>query len=312
MFWYATIKTVVTEAKLDKLPLTHNLAFLYSWYGFKGSSYVWKAAKKIQKTPECKVRLPNRIVVSHSENDWTARTIYEGTYERELMKFLMNLDLHEEIYVDIGANIGSTIQAVMGSNSEIAGYAFEPSEICLSLLKENLSEYNHVSIQECAVSDKNGRIEFFDYDNKEHTGLANSRLMATNKTQTKFVPCVSLDNVFEATNLNFIVKIDTEGHEPRVVSGMKNLIAREAISMVIMEYTPQWMNPDFVLNLNSQIWGREGCDLYVIESKGWFRVRPRLSPISPEALGKIEKQVNIVLSRNLSRFSSIKGSRRNV
>jgi len=302
MFWHATVKTVITEEKLVKLPLTHRIAFLYSWCGFKGSFYLWKTAKSIQETPKGKIRLPNGIVVSHSENDWTARTIYEGTYERELLKFLTNLLFRDEIYVDVGANIGSTIQAVMRSNPKIPVYAFEPSKNCLPLLKENLREISHISIQECAVSDKTGRVAFFDDENKKHTGLSNSRLVSINEKQTKFVPCVSLDDFFEATKLNFIVKIDTEGHEPKVVSGMEKLIVKEAISLVIMEYTPQWMSPNFVLDLNSKIWGRDGSNLYLIESKGWFRAKPRLTPISPETLREIDTQVNIVLSKNISRF----------
>lgn len=290
------------KEQFNKLPATHRIAFLYSWWGFKGSSYLWKITKYFQKIPLGQVLLPNGIVVCHSEKDWTARTIYEGTYERELLKFLMNLRFQSETYVDIGANIGSTIQSVKKTNSGIMVYAFEPSEVCLPLLKDNLRESKHVSIQECAVSDSNGEIGLVDDEYPYHTGLANSRSISGNTARAKVVKCVSLDEFFGTANLDLIVKIDTEGHEPKVVSGMKKLIDKGEVKMVIMEFTPQWMSFEFIHDLNAKIWGHGESKLYVIRGRGLFRTKLKVSAISPEALSKVDTQVNIVVSKDLPRY----------
>lgn len=303
---------MASKEKFGKLPTTHQFAFFYSWWGFKGSSYLWRIAKYLQKTPSGQVLLPNGIAVSNSENDWTAKTIYEGTYERELLKFLMKLKIQDEIYVDIGANIGSTIQSVKKKNKEIKVYAFEPSAICLPLLRQNLRESKYVSIQECAVSEGSGEIEFFDDENPYHTGLANSRSMNRNATAAKVVTCVSLDEFFETSKLDLIVKIDTEGHEPKVLSGMKKLIDKGAVKMVIMEYTPQWMSFEFIHDLNLKIWGHVESRLYVIQGRGLFRTKLKVSQISSEALFRIDTQVNIILSKELPRYMRSKRLGRNV
>ena len=93
---------------MRKLPFLHKIAFIYSWYGLRGSQVVWKFAFFFVKPRDGKlIHLPNGFPLLINSRDWIAKTVYEGTYERTLLRFLNTLKI-DNVVVDIGANIGTT------------------------------------------------------------------------------------------------------------------------------------------------------------------------------------------------------------
>lgn len=61
--------------------------------------------------------------------------------------------------------------------------------------------------------------------------------------ETLLVQSLRLETVIERLNLDHIdlVKIDVEGAEPQVISGMKSLIDHGRVSHIVMEWNPkQW------------------------------------------------------------------------
>ena len=85
------------------MPFFHRLAFWLAWHGVAGSQYYWTIFQKFQSAVISQTYiLGNGFPIEYDADDWTSRTIYEGTYERPLLKFLNQLNCQTHV-IDVGA-----------------------------------------------------------------------------------------------------------------------------------------------------------------------------------------------------------------
>lgn len=141
-------------------------------------------------------------------------------------KILYSLINPGDWVIDIGANVGHYTKRF----SELVGIqgrviAFEPVPNTFSLLSANveLFKYPNVSLINAAVSDKLDIVSMSIP--KFSTGLKNyyqARLSNSEDSKLR-VLSVSIDSL-GLNNRIALVKIDTEGHEAFVLSGMRKLI----------------------------------------------------------------------------------------
>jgi FkbM family methyltransferase len=163
--------------------------------------------------------------------------------EEETFEFidLLNKDLiMNSTFIDIGGNVGLySLYFKKKYNSKI--FIFEPDNNNLELLyktsKKNKLENFH--ILPFAVSDEN-KIKNFLLD--EYTGATGTLENISNIPQQRMklnryknVLCVKLDDlpIFELENIS-VIKIDTEGHELKVINGSINLI-KKYLPIIIVE-----------------------------------------------------------------------------
>lgn len=164
---------------------------------------------------------------------------YFGLHEINEMSFLLKALKKEDLFIDIGANIGSyTILAskVVGSNV----LCFEPVLETFSILNENI-HINHVSDHVKAfnigLSNEVGEIYFTNnLDTTNHVSFDNSI-----KENCSKVKIDKLDN-FIITHQNIIIKIDVEGFEIPVLLGADNLFQQNNIIAVIIETNSSGLN----------------------------------------------------------------------
>ncbi|WP_185020789.1 FkbM family methyltransferase [Histidinibacterium lentulum] len=145
--------------------------------------------------------------------------IYVGLHEFADMEFALHFLKPQDIFLDVGANIGSyTILAskVVGAHT----IAFEPDPDTARHLSDNIRTNrieDKVSIQTVALGREKGEIHFTigrDTTNRVATDL---------DTNTRVVPVRRLDDVEGARNATFL-KLDTEGFEKEVLGGATDLL----------------------------------------------------------------------------------------
>ena len=178
--------------------------------------------------------------------------------ESEVLKKIIKPGM---VFIDVGANIGyfSLIAAkLIGDSGEV--FAFEPDKNNFSLLQKNINVngYKNITAIKKAVSDKVGTAKFY----LEKENLCAHSL--TPKINCDFIEIemISLDEYFKdkkidpvrghsfktttlvkqkdfASNGVDVVKIDVEGMEPAVLSGMEKLIKANESMAIITEYYPK-------------------------------------------------------------------------
>jgi FkbM family methyltransferase len=171
-----------------------------------------------------------------ADDKFIGQRIALGKYEKyETAIMLGQLNINS-IVVDVGANIGYyTLQMAQRAKKV---YAIEPNKICFEILKKNVKENNlkNVVLINKAAGDKKEK----KYLMRDEENLGNSKIQS-NPTKSPFdkgdfVLTETLDNILINEQYISLIKIDTQGYEPEVIKGAKNIIKRNR-PILFLEYT---------------------------------------------------------------------------
>ena len=161
--------------------------------------------------------------------------VYAGLHEFPDMAFVLHALHKEDLFVDIGANIGSyTILAcsVIGAK----GICFEPvpstyDKLVMNTKINNLE--NKVSVLNKALGEEEGIISFSsEYNCMNHVIAEDEIIDDKHKVD---VNISTLDNEISDDNIPFMIKIDVEGYETPALKGAKRILNNNNLSVVIME-----------------------------------------------------------------------------
>lgn len=141
-----------------------------------------------------------------------------GEYSQIEVDFILGMLNKNCVVYDIGANIGYHTTAFAHAAGFV--YSFEPNFQNYTLLTKNTSFYKNVCLINAAVSDKNGIINVDDYDPAISGNFGNIKIGSGEKQ----VISIDLDS-FEIDKPDFI-KIDVEGAELAVLTGLQNIIIK--------------------------------------------------------------------------------------
>lgn len=157
--------------------------------------------------------------------------VYCGLHEYADMAFAMHFLRADDLFVDVGANVGSyTIlaSAVCGAHS----IAFEPGEPALAGLRGNVAANkvtDLVDVRIQAVGGTPGPRRF-----STGQGSTNQLVDADYPGAGEIVPCTSLDSVLAGMS-PMLIKIDVEGAEAEVLEGARQLLASGLPHALIVE-----------------------------------------------------------------------------
>jgi hypothetical protein len=94
--------------------------------------------------------------------------------ELSIIKFLIKNLKNDDIFYDIGANYGfyTILAQELITNGEI--HSFEPNPNIFPLLVKNAQyeKFRNTFLNEIAISDKDGELEFYDRFNQRHSGTS--------------------------------------------------------------------------------------------------------------------------------------------
>lgn len=156
---------------------------------------------------------------------------YCGLHDPDEMAFILHALRPDDVFADIGANVGSyTVLAggVVGATVITA----EPLPATFDRLMANIrvnSLEQRVEAHCCGLSDRLGEIEFtVGLDTMNRVASPNESL------PTQSVPIVTLDALC-GDRRPTVIKIDVEGHEMAVLGGAAEVLASPDVQAVLME-----------------------------------------------------------------------------
>jgi len=151
------------------------------------------------------------------------KLIVDGGFEQKEIELLCSLIKPGNVVLDVGANIGLytlPMSRAVGSTGTVV--AFEPDPDNLRILKQNVEHNNctNVLVMPFALGAVEGEMDLFQVDgNRGNLGFAD--LAGTGRAVKVFVRR-GVDVLRElGINMPSIIKIDVEGAEPLVISGLE-------------------------------------------------------------------------------------------
>ena len=189
----------------------------------------WQISSRIHE--ECTIDWIDGAVLS-VKRGMTGATgnIYCGLHEFVEMAFMLHLLQPDDLFLDIGANVGSyTILAsrVCGAYS----IAFEPNPATVTALRRNIAINgieDRVRVEQLALGSRNGEISFT-------VGLDTMNRVATAEDRdSQVVEVRRLDDVPGIGSAVF-AKLDVEGFEDEVIRGGMSLLSSTSLLAIQCE-----------------------------------------------------------------------------
>jgi len=161
--------------------------------------------------------------------------IYTGLHDFEDMSFLLHFLRAGDMFIDIGANIGSYTILAAG----VAGascIAIEPVPQSFEILKKNISLNKlpgKVTALNMAIGSQKGILSFTKHlDTINHVILDNDN---KNGYPLIKIPSDRLDAVLTGKQKPSLIKIDVEGFEQEVINGATTLLGDKTLQAIIIE-----------------------------------------------------------------------------
>lgn len=161
------------------------------------------------------------------------RIIFEGSFG-VVEDFVLALP-PDALFIDIGANQGGT--SIMASRVLAKGggqvMAYEPNPVTISLMRENIAlngcENIHIFEKGVAPLKKELRI---DNSDRENSGSAH---VSDDGVAVLMAPILLRDVQSVCGDSPVFVKIDTEGYEMEVLTGISELLSANVIQKLVVE-----------------------------------------------------------------------------
>jgi len=171
-----------------------------------------------------------KLIIQRSMTGATGN-LYCGLHEFNDMGFLLHFLRRDDLFVDVGANIGSyTILAAGHVGASVI--SVEPVPKTFEYLKNNIAinqVANKVIMYNLALGNEKGQISFTTtLDTMNHVATAS-------ETNTIEVPVDTLDAIVENNKEPLLLKIDVEGFETNVLKGADQTLRKKNLKAIIIE-----------------------------------------------------------------------------
>lgn len=174
-------------------------------------------------------------------DEWIQASLYfTGTYENEELELVRSLLKPEDVFVDLGANIGlySMIASrAVGPKGHV--YSFEPFPLNTERLKQHLAtnQCSNATVIQKAVADKSGSLTLKYDHSSQNTGMPSAYNTYGTEVQVKVV---ALDEEAKDQKWNRVdfIKMDIEGGEYLALLGMRQIL-ETWVPKILLELHPQ-------------------------------------------------------------------------
>lgn len=162
---------------------------------------------------------------------------FGGGFERAFSEHLLGACQEGDVVWDVGANIGHYSRLFADRVGERgAVFAFEPSRVNVTRLSQNCEDRPNVHVLAFGLSDKSERVNFVEGDDPDNTTfrVATSGDPSGQVTKVELYAgdAVIASGTAQAPNL---VKIDVEGHELSVLTGLTSTLRNPQLRNVFVE-----------------------------------------------------------------------------
>lgn len=200
-------------------------------------------------------------VLLNLDNYIDCRIFLEGTYSKDLIETLSAMMDENSCthFFDIGANIGVFSISISKINRSCRSiYSFEPdprnyaqltANIFLNHLEEKIKLYN------IGLSNTSGTAAFYrsttplKMDNYKFNSGTNSLNYNMNRhSDIKEITIKKLDDIVNITDQKLAIKIDVEGHEYEVLSGMENVLTANKCLLLVEVFPDKYYDVTLYLS----------------------------------------------------------------
>jgi len=138
-------------------------------------------------------------------------------------------------FIDVGAAIGEIVIDVAGYDKITKVFAIDPDEDNIRAIEESakLNNFKNIEVICKVISDREHFVNFVFNRNRGKSGYIEDK----EHSGSDEVKATTIDNLFETVNenLKYIMLIDTEGAELRVIKGSTNFI-KKVKPLIIFEF----------------------------------------------------------------------------
>ncbi|MFA5932983.1 MAG: FkbM family methyltransferase [Microgenomates group bacterium] len=202
-----------------------------------GRLLLWKFNQLFLKKTVIVNLTPEMKCLCYPDSSFGSLIIYTRFPEYEEMNFIYDYLRRDDVFLDVGANIGAhTLMAASKiKNGKIV--SFEPSLKALKYLKENI-RINHlealVTIIDKVVSNKDGYEKFIS---GKHSEIDRIGQKDDSSQVIKLISSITLDKFLTLHRISFVdfIKIDVEGAEFKVMEGLKGYLEKGKIGLILFE-----------------------------------------------------------------------------
>ena len=161
-------------------------------------------------------------------NDTLSHFKWAGSWKANVFERLVQGN--RPVFVDIGANIGQTLLEIFATHPDARYVGFEPILACAAYLTKVIeaNEWESATILASALGADEGVIALYRHSGSITDSCATvlEDLRPGRKLDNNWIPILRFDTVREKLKLNHIdlVKIDVEGAELNVITGMEDTL----------------------------------------------------------------------------------------
>ncbi len=172
----------------------------------------------------------SKLIVSKGMTGATGNLIC-GLHEYNDMLFLLHFLREEDLFIDVGANIGS-YTVLASAHVEANTISIEPIPSTFTNLINNI-QINHIQNKveaiNIALGAQSGSINFTKtLDTMNHVATDSDN-------ETIMVDIYTLDEILSKKRAPSLLKIDVEGFEAEVIKGAINTLLKQELKAIIIE-----------------------------------------------------------------------------
>jgi len=177
--------------------------------------------------------------------------ILNQEFEKQEIDFLVNQIRTNNInyFLDVGANCGFYSLKISKEISNIKILSFEPNIEAYSkfskTLKKNLNLSKKIKLENFGLSDKSAKLKMQSMLKFGYAQTGGSSVVDKNLNDKNFLFFADFkigDDYIKLTNEKISIKIDVEGHELRVLKGIKNIIKQNQCVLQIEIFSKNYEN----------------------------------------------------------------------
>lgn len=190
----------------------------------------WQLASRVLGQPVLLPFIDDTVLLIEPGMAGATGNWYCGLHEYWEMSFVLKFLRSGDLFVDVGANVGSYTVLASGAVGAHT-VALEPVPSSFSRLEKNI-RVNGISrlVQAHCVgaSDVSGRLPFsIDQD-------ATNRVLSAEDPSATFLPVVPIDELLRREKPTFI-KMDLEGHELSALKGAERTLQNQSLAGLLIE-----------------------------------------------------------------------------
>lgn len=196
----------------------------------------WKWNQHMFQLPVLVEILDGVKILCYPKNSFSGLVVYTMLPEYEEIIILNKYIKKGDVCFDVGAHMGE--YSLVTASKKAMTYAFEPTPYSRKLLEENVRLNEHfdkyIQVFPMVVSNINGYLQFTLTSESEVSHITVDKETHEKTIRIASITLDSFSKDHKISKIHF-VKIDVEGAELQVMQGMKHLLFKHKVEMIMFE-----------------------------------------------------------------------------